>query len=364
MSMTDPPAAASGPAAPDRAPDPGPDKVPNHWLRAIAAAPEAAGLRAALEHAAGLPSGALDLPGALIPRGAEADALGFLAARTARPFLGAEIGMRVDPRNSSILTYILFNSPDLGHALGNLARFMQVARPTADFRVEPQRDGGLRLLLGGGAPHAARAPHFSEFAVGLLLSSLRAAAGAAPPVQAVTLATDRADGAEELSRIFGCPVLLGAARSTVRFAPAALDMPVRDADAGLLGHLTGYCELLLARRPSAPAGLADQVRGALMHGMADGPAGLDAVAARLGMSARTLSRRLAAEGASFRALQAEARQRLARAFLADPGLTLAEIALLCGYSDQSAFTAAWRRRTGRTPRAERRALLAAVAAAQ
>ena len=78
------------------------------------------------------------------------------------------------------------------------------------------------------------------------------------------------------------------------------------------------------------------------------------VARRLGMSERTLHRRLAADGLTFRAIVDRARRETAESLLALPDHTLAEVAYLTGFSDQSAFQRAFKRWSGQTPLAFRR----------
>ncbi|MEO1470539.1 MAG: helix-turn-helix transcriptional regulator, partial [Pseudomonadota bacterium] len=73
---------------------------------------------------------------------------------------------------------------------------------------------------------------------------------------------------------------------------------------------------------------------------------------------RTLARRLADEGASYQAIVDGVRRRLAESYLDDTALSLAEIAFLLGYADQSSFTTAFKRWTGATP-GERRAIATA-----
>ena len=71
------------------------------------------------------------------------------------------------------------------------------------------------------------------------------------------------------------------------------------------------------------------------------------------MSARTLRRRLAAEGADFRAIQAGVRRRLACAYLTETTLAVADVAGSLGYFDAATFTRAFRAWTGESPRAYR-----------
>jgi len=81
---------------------------------------------------------------------------------------------------------------------------------------------------------------------------------------------------------------------------------------------------------------------------------VEAVAARLGMSRRTLQRRLKEEDVVFKELVDTVRRRMALRYMENPALGLAEIAFLCGFSEPAAFTRAFRRWTGSAPRDYRR----------
>lgn len=100
----------------------------------------------------------------------------------------------------------------------------------------------------------------------------------------------------------------------------------------------------------------------LVRLLPEGEVSVDKVARALHQSTRTLQRRLAERGMSWQQLLDRTREQLARQYLRDPGLSLAEIGLLLGYSEQSAFTRAFRRWTGQTPQAYRMAQQTAAAA--
>jgi AraC-like DNA-binding protein len=74
------------------------------------------------------------------------------------------------------------------------------------------------------------------------------------------------------------------------------------------------------------------------------------MAASLGVGERTLARRLAAEGATYRRVIDEVRHDIARRYIEESELTFGQIAYLLGYAEQSAFTSAFRRWTGLSPR--------------
>jgi AraC-like DNA-binding protein len=72
------------------------------------------------------------------------------------------------------------------------------------------------------------------------------------------------------------------------------------------------------------------------------------------VSVRTLQRRLDARGLTWQAFLDRTRTELALRYLEDPSLSLSDIAMLLGYSEQSAFTRGFRRCTGTTPSRRRR----------
>lgn len=77
--------------------------------------------------------------------------------------------------------------------------------------------------------------------------------------------------------------------------------------------------------------------------------GVDAIAARMHLSGRSLKRKLQAEGSSYLALLEEVRQRDAHQFLNQPELKVQEIAVRLGYTNPANFTRAFRRWTGESP---------------
>ena len=95
------------------------------------------------------------------------------------------------------------------------------------------------------------------------------------------------------------------------------------------------------------------IRDAIMQRIAQGPPHIEEIAASFPLKARTLQRRLAEAGTTYRRIVDEVRFEAACRLLEDPGLPLAEIASALGYSDPANFTRAFTRWTGTTPRAYR-----------
>jgi AraC-like DNA-binding protein len=137
------------------------------------------------------------------------------------------------------------------------------------------------------------------------------------------------------------------------FSAEVLNLPLRKSDPALLALLDRQAEAVLAEVSRVPA-VVDAWRRTLVPLIREGRTGLAALAEAHHTSVRSLQRRLAEQGTSFQQLLDDTRRHLAEGHLKNARLDVAEIALLLGYSEQSAFTRAFRSWTGVTPALWRR----------
>src|SRR5262249_44403754 len=99
---------------------------------------------------------------------------------------------------------------------------------------------------------------------------------------------------------------------------------------------------------------ADRVRKALADAFRSGLPTLAGLARRLGVSERTLQRRLKEEGTSLQVLTEDVRHELSLEYLRDPSLSVSDVGQRVGYSSLAAFSRAFRRWRGVSPAAHRR----------
>jgi AraC-like DNA-binding protein len=179
---------------------------------------------------------------------------------------------------------------------------------------------------------------------------------AAAPITPLTvqLPYRRPEDVRAYERFYRAPLEFGALATAFLLRNDDLARPVVASDATLSGYLDHLAAQLLAALGGADT-LRDQVRRLLWSELSAGVPGLDAVGRVLGMSPRTLQRRLRAEGTTLSAMLTQVRHDLALPLLGDGQLAVAEVAFLLGYEDPSAFNRAFRRWSGRSPRAFRRA---------
>ena len=140
------------------------------------------------------------------------------------------------------------------------------------------------------------------------------------------------------------------------FSRSLIDIAVVSADPYLNKLLIKQYEDVLAHRKLNQNAFALRVENAIVPLLPHGKANAKDVAQQLGMSQRTLARHLASEGLTFVKMLQELRLDLAKRDLADRDLSITQIAWLLGYRDVSAFTNAFKRWTGKTPRMARQAV--------
>jgi AraC-like DNA-binding protein len=132
------------------------------------------------------------------------------------------------------------------------------------------------------------------------------------------------------------------------FPARYLDMPLRSRDPRLHDVLRRYAEVTLASLPQAES-VTQKVRRFVVEQLASGNFSLEHAARRLHVSARTLGRRLADEGTTFKELVDEMRKMVALRMVAGHDVGLSEVALLAGFTETPSFYRAFRRWTGMTP---------------
>ena len=157
---------------------------------------------------------------------------------------------------------------------------------------------------------------------------------------------------DEHETYFGCPVYFGSDRDALMISEETLAVPNRLGDPTICSFFDAHLESELTEL-SDRHGLNKRVRIQVSQSLSEGIPTIEVIARRMGMSARTLQRRLSEQGFSFKNMIDESRRSLAERLLHQSQYSLSEIAFLTGFSEQSAFNRAFKRWAGQTPRSYR-----------
>lgn len=270
------------------------------------------------------------------------------------PALALLYGEAVDLSEVSVLGLICRASETMLDAFQQMNRYGQLVieadhkRVGDRFRLE-RRDGALWLVDNRVIPPDF--PEMVELAFAQMACGTRPF-GTTPFVQAVHLAYARPAYGAEYERVFQAPVTFDANWNAMRVDEAWLTHRVAVAPRYVFGILSRHAQAMLERLASAQS-FRGRVEMALMPILHTGTAGLDGVAGTLGVGRRTLSRRLNAEGVTFEQVLDSLRRTLARHYLDEGKVSISETAYLVGFSDPSAFSRAFKRWTGKSPRSAR-----------
>lgn len=152
---------------------------------------------------------------------------------------------------------------------------------------------------------------------------------------------------------FDCPVRFEADHDALLVSPEALAQPNILGDEGISRYLVSHLDRELSEVATEPT-LLVEAKDAIAQALSEGTPKMADIARRLGYSARSFHRRLSEHGMSFQTLAEDTRRDLAKGLLRDDALSLAEIAFLTGFAEQSSFTRAFKRWVGTTPATYRR----------
>lgn len=295
---------------------------------------------------AGLAREDLADPTQLVPV-ARYDAIVRLARRlSGDEDLGLHVGESAPSGGAHVVGHILYNCASVRDAIALFIRY-------APLVIEGAR---VALCESPGAAHAIYAHpeiapdntrYDAELALTLILGIGKRFLRTDTPPYRVRFAHGKPPSTAEHERVFRCPIEWGAPTNEIIFSPRLLDLPHVYRDEPLCELLKARAEELLAVRHSDDR-LPERVVDLLKYGDELEPSA-DALARRLGMSARSLQRRLRARGVSLSQLVDRARKEVACSALAHPDAPIKDLAARLGFSEPSAFHRAFKRWMGTTP---------------
>ena len=304
-------------------------------------------LRPALKKA-GLTAGQIEDKNARLNAQAQVVFVQLAAEAIGDDLLGFHFAQTFDPRELGLLYYVLASSGTLGAALQRAERYVSITNEGIVLECRRRDELTFRAEYLGITRHSDRQQ--IEFMMTALVRIFRQLVKLDVSPTRVCFAHLRSRGVGEFDQFFRCRTEFGARTDEVALPPLARELPVVSADPYLNEILVQHGEEALARRSARPSVLRSHVENAITPLLPHDEARIAAVARKLGMSTRSLARRLAVEGLSFASILDDLRAALALRYLEEPDLSISQIAWLLGYREVSSFTHAVKRWTGRTPK--------------
>lgn len=291
-------------------------------------------------------------PDLRVPEASAETAWRLATTMTGDAAIGIHLAQSLPRGALDLVEYAFRSSASLADGLGRLARYGRVLSDRVAARMEAHSEGLLLLVRDTG--RTALHPGRAEFGVAVALKFARESTGAdITPVQ-VCFAHSAPDDESEYRRFFRGPVRFGAGSNSMLLSAVDAARPMQAADEALASIIRRRLDKILADRDlRGPGTLSGRVRRMMVEHLGAMTLTPETAARALAVSRRTLSRRLADEGTSFRNVLDEVRREFACALLQDRSLSIADVAFFLDYSEPAAFNRSFRRWTGQTPRAFR-----------
>ena len=284
------------------------------------------------------------------------------AARLGDEDIGMHVGEQIRPGHYGVVGYVGMACATLGEAMFCLQRYQAMV---VDVGARPIELRGQEVLLSwrpDDQSHYYR--HMAEFNLAALVTFIRWITGQPLLPLRIEFPYPAPARLDEQQRVFGCPLVFDADCYRLVVPLAWNELPLIQPDPAMRQLMDRLAEKQLLSLQRQDDDLVAQARRLLAQKLSEGEASLDRIAAAMNVSPRSLQRRLQDQSSSFSQLLDEVRRELAGRYLEDPALDLTDLAFLLGYSEQSAFTRAFKRWHGKAPaevRTQRRASATPVA---
>jgi AraC-like DNA-binding protein len=247
-----------------------------------------------------------------------------------------------------VIDYLAASARTVGVAIAQVSAYFPIINSAVRLPIQEE---GRQITMGIASPHdpTVLSRPYVEYTFAAVFLRVREATGVRFPLAGVDIAFPAPASTAEHARVFECPVRFGAAASALHLERAAWETVNTRADPDLFGVLADHARILGARVPSEPEPVRE-VRRAIVEQLKGGEApSLERTAKQLAMSPRTLQRRLRDHGVSYADLLDTTRAGAAKSYLSDRQISVAEVAYLLGFAEQSSFNHAFKRWTGQAP---------------
>ena len=310
------------------------------------------GLQSILKQAGITPS-QLDNPDERLPANSQIVFLKAAAGALDDGLLGFRLAQSSDVRKLGLLYYVFASSATLNEAIRRCVRYSRVANEAVALQLIESRQPVIRLGYTGVARHTD--VQQVEFIIAFLLRVCRHTTGRHLVPERVSMMHVRSTIPAEISSFFGVRVEFGSEFDEIVLPVGAGDLPLVNADPYLNKIIVRDCEAWLAERRTNVGPLRIKVENAIAPLLPHASARASVIAKELGMSERTLERKLAQEGTSFMEISQQLKSEMAVRYVEDPAVPISRVAWLLGFEEVSSFSHAFKRWTGKSPRQMRNA---------
>ncbi|WP_377293336.1 AraC family transcriptional regulator [Rhizobium sp. SG2393] len=262
--------------------------------------------------------------------------------------LGLETGRREKITSVGLVGYAMLTAATIGDAVKLGLELQKDTGSMLEFDARTSADG-VAVTAYSRYPDPEIHVFLVEEAFASFMGIATVLAGSEFKPQRVDFAFPPPVHAAAYHAVFGCPVHFGQIENAFVYDVAWYKRPLASADPFAHRQLLEFLAYSGARKREASE-IIESVERVFRQKLQERNHSAAKVARELGMSERTLRRRLAESGVSFQSLLERSRKHRAMELLANPHMSVEQIAYAVGFTDPHNFRRAFRRWTGTTPR--------------
>ena len=319
------------------------------WSATIIRALNAQGVDGrAIARSAGIEPLSLEEPDARVPRAALTRLWALAVEATGDPCFGLTVARFPVQTTFHALGYAVLASATFKEALERIIRYRRLIGDVVQLRLE-EGGGRCRFIIDvSSQPGAVPFEAVDAFAAVIVRQARVLHASREFNPLGVSLQRPQPASVARFHEVFRAPVLFSQPQNFLEYAGEDLERRLPAGNAEIARQNDEVVVRYLARVKEGD--LSSRVQHALIAALPNGEPSKQAIARKLAMSPRNLQRVLAEEGTSFKEILTEARVGLARSYVKEGRLPITEIAFVLGFADTSAFSRAFKRWTGTSPR--------------
>lgn len=272
------------------------------------------------------------------------------AALIPDPAFALRAGECWHPSNLGTLGYAWLSSGSLRTALNRLVRFSRILGQKAICSCKDAADE-VHFSFDHGRGDSPIGLILADFNLALVVAMCRTNYGPSLALKAVHLRRKKPDNPKPYEALFACPISFGMPDDSLLLATQVVDKPLLTSNRELAKAFDTALAAQLDELGSSD--LVCRCKEYLLSELTSGEPTEEKMATAMCMSRRTLQRKLNESGLTYKALLEKTRHDLALRYLDDPSKTVTDITFLLGFSEQSAFTRAFKRWSGKAPTAYR-----------
>jgi AraC-like DNA-binding protein len=265
----------------------------------------------------------------------------YAADQTKDPAFGLRVGTTVDLREYGVIGASILSSSTLRDALQAQARYLPIWTTVGSFRLQEEGEAAQISWEFAKTP-LPDARQDCEMTMATVAKFIGSSTFARVELREVWFEHAKPRDASEHTRVFGVPVHFRMPTNALLFDRDYLDIPLKSANPESHALSTAAGDKLLART-NETLSFSQCVLSFIRLELENGTIDLESAARRLGVSRRTLQRKLKGEDCTYRDLVQQARQDLSQYLLCGNPRTATETAYALGYSEPSAFQHAFRK---------------------